>query len=272
MGPASHALPGGGSRTTIWDSPAAMRRPLVVAALAAVLAAVPASVASAAPPTIGGCPVFPASNAWNRDISRAPVDPPQSPLRRGHRPRAEAASGLRRRRRLRDPADDRPAVPAARTDHVHGGTRRVRSRPLPGAARRARGRRVGPPRARRAARDLQALRAVRRPALRRRLGGRLGCGVRPAHRHAAAEGLDVGRRRRAADRAGSRAARRGVRSHRARAAGHRAALRAAAFRRGRRRHFGGSSSSDPNLPPMGLRLRLKRSYSLRGFGTGTGRA
>ena len=52
-----------------------MRRPLVVAALAAVFAAVPASVASAAPPTIGGCPVFPASNAWNRDISRAPVDP-----------------------------------------------------------------------------------------------------------------------------------------------------------------------------------------------------
>ena len=30
------------------------------------------------------------------------------------------------------------------------------------------------------------------------------------------------------------------------------------------RHFA-SSSSDPNLPPMGLRLRLKRSFSLRGF-------
>jgi hypothetical protein len=26
-------------------------------------------------PRIGGCPVFPASDAWNRDVSRAPVDP-----------------------------------------------------------------------------------------------------------------------------------------------------------------------------------------------------
>jgi hypothetical protein len=26
-------------------------------------------------PRIGGCPVFPASNAWNRDVSRAPRDP-----------------------------------------------------------------------------------------------------------------------------------------------------------------------------------------------------
>jgi hypothetical protein len=26
-------------------------------------------------PRIAGCPVFPASNAWNRDVSRAPVDP-----------------------------------------------------------------------------------------------------------------------------------------------------------------------------------------------------
>jgi hypothetical protein len=29
-------------------------------------------------------------------------------------------------------------------------------------------------------------------------------------------------------------------------------------------HFA-SSSSDPNLPPMGLRLRLKAGYSLAGF-------
>ncbi|MBJ7331604.1 MAG: hypothetical protein JHC95_17045 [Solirubrobacteraceae bacterium] len=45
------------------------------AALVAVLAvvAIPAS-ASAAAPTLGGCPVLPSSNAINRDISRAPVD------------------------------------------------------------------------------------------------------------------------------------------------------------------------------------------------------
>lgn len=29
---------------------------------------------SAAGPTLGGCPVFPADNAWNQDISNAPVD------------------------------------------------------------------------------------------------------------------------------------------------------------------------------------------------------
>lgn len=28
-----------------------------------------------APPTVGGCPVFPADNAWNRDVSNDPVDP-----------------------------------------------------------------------------------------------------------------------------------------------------------------------------------------------------
>jgi hypothetical protein len=44
--------------------------PLAVLLVVALLAA-PAP----APPRIGGCPVFPASNAWNRDVSRAPVDP-----------------------------------------------------------------------------------------------------------------------------------------------------------------------------------------------------
>ena len=31
--------------------------------------------AAAAPPRLGGCPVFPADNPWNRDVSRAPVHP-----------------------------------------------------------------------------------------------------------------------------------------------------------------------------------------------------
>jgi hypothetical protein len=49
-------------------------------ALAAIVAAVPAAsvVAAGAPapgPRAGGCPVFPASNPWNRDVSRDPVDP-----------------------------------------------------------------------------------------------------------------------------------------------------------------------------------------------------
>ena len=50
-----------------------MARLLLVAAVWAGVTMTPA--ASAAPPTLGGCPVFPASNAWNRDVSRAPVHP-----------------------------------------------------------------------------------------------------------------------------------------------------------------------------------------------------
>jgi hypothetical protein len=48
-------------------------RPLAAAAVVASLAL--AAPAPAAPLRIGGCPAFPASNAWNRDVSRAPVDP-----------------------------------------------------------------------------------------------------------------------------------------------------------------------------------------------------
>ena len=33
------------------------------------------SLAPAGVPTLGGCPVFPADNPWNEDISQAPVDP-----------------------------------------------------------------------------------------------------------------------------------------------------------------------------------------------------
>jgi hypothetical protein len=46
-------------------------RLLVAAALAS--AALPGP--GGALPRVGGCPVFPRSNAWNRDVSRAPVDP-----------------------------------------------------------------------------------------------------------------------------------------------------------------------------------------------------
>src|SRR3954463_8020488 len=30
---------------------------------------------SAAPPMVGDCPIFPADNAWNTDVSAYPVDP-----------------------------------------------------------------------------------------------------------------------------------------------------------------------------------------------------
>ena len=51
--------------------------PRLLALLVAVVSAGGAT-AEAAPPTLGGCPVFPASNPWNRDVSRAPVHPRSS--------------------------------------------------------------------------------------------------------------------------------------------------------------------------------------------------
>jgi hypothetical protein len=53
-----------------------MRRVLALPLLAAILLAPVASAAperSASTPTVAGCPVFPADNAWNRPVDRLPV-------------------------------------------------------------------------------------------------------------------------------------------------------------------------------------------------------
>jgi hypothetical protein len=42
--------------------------------LGAAVSAGAATSAQAAPPTLGGCPVFPATNAWNQDVSNARVN------------------------------------------------------------------------------------------------------------------------------------------------------------------------------------------------------
>ncbi len=56
-----------------------MRSPAAVLAAATALASASLAgaggAATAAGPTLGGCPVFPATNAWNRDVSRLPVHP-----------------------------------------------------------------------------------------------------------------------------------------------------------------------------------------------------
>jgi hypothetical protein len=53
-----------------------LKRAAVAALAAAALVAADGPAPGAAPlPRVGGCPVFPRSNAWNRDVSRAPVDP-----------------------------------------------------------------------------------------------------------------------------------------------------------------------------------------------------
>ena len=52
-------------------------RPIVVAALALVGLALLLGAAprSASAQTIGACPVLPADNRWNRDVSNDPLDP-----------------------------------------------------------------------------------------------------------------------------------------------------------------------------------------------------
>jgi hypothetical protein len=53
-----------------------VRGAAIAAALALLALAGGGDAPGAAPlPRVGGCPVFPRSNAWNRDISRDPVDP-----------------------------------------------------------------------------------------------------------------------------------------------------------------------------------------------------
>lgn len=41
----------------------------------AIVVAVPADSDSLGPPTIAGCPIFPANNIWNTPVNQLPVDP-----------------------------------------------------------------------------------------------------------------------------------------------------------------------------------------------------
>ena len=94
---------------------------------------------SRAPRTqIAGCPVFPADNAWNRDVSNDPVDPR---LRRAtsRRCRATCIPTSARAATATTASRSRSCrASAAGADPVHRLRRRERSRPVPGAARRAR--------------------------------------------------------------------------------------------------------------------------------------
>ncbi len=240
-----------------------MRRLPLVAALVAALAAIPASAAVAAPPTIGGCPVFPATNAWNRDISSAPVDPRSS--------RYVAAIG--RRLKLHpdfggggaygipltvvgpsqplapitfaeapDESDPGP-YPVPLDAPVEGGSDRhvlvvqqgtCKLFELFGAQRSGDGWEAGSG----ASFDL------RTGALRPK-----------GWTSADAAGLPIAPGLARADEASGGSIQHALRVTVPRSS---RAFRAPA------RHFA-SSSGDPDLPPMGLRLRLKRSYSLRGF-------
>jgi hypothetical protein len=245
------------------------RPPVPHAALAAVAAALvlalPAPAAAPVGPRLGGCPVFPADNAWNRDISRDPVDARSDAylrsIGRGLRLHPDFGSGRygnygipitiakatqpARRLRFTDYPDesDRGPYPIPAGARVEGGSDRHVLVVQRGtcrlfelyAARRTGGRWVA---ANGATWDLRSNR------------------LRPrGWTSADAAGLPITPGLARPDEASA-----GVIRH---------ALRFTAPRTQRgyvapARHFA-SADRDPDLPPMGLRVRLKAGYALGGY-------
>jgi hypothetical protein len=236
----------------------------MLAVLAAVLAASPSALAA---PSIGGCPVFPERNAWNQDVSRWPVDSRSGDYVRsiglGAELHPDFGSGRTgnygipltivpatqplvpiRFVAYADESDPGPyPIPLARPGTVEGGSDRHVLVVQRGTCR------------------LFELFAARRAGQ----GWEADSGARFDLRTGALRP----RGWTSADAAGLPIAPGLARADEARAGSIRHALRVTVPRSGRAyrapaRHFA-SSSSDPRLPPMGLRLRLKASYSIRGF-------
>jgi hypothetical protein len=234
----------------------------IVAALALAALAAAGDAPGAAPlPRVGGCPVFPRSNAWNRDVSRDPVDPrsaqyiaaigpgnlhPDFAARRFGIP-FTAVPATQRRVPIRftaygDESDPGP-YPVPRGARVEGGSDRhvivvqrgrCRLYELFGARRTG----TGWAAASGAVFDLRSNRA--RPA---------------GWTSADAAGLPILPGLARADEASTGRIRHALRFTVART--QRAYVAPA-------RHFA-SSATDPSLPPMGLRLRLKASFDLRPY-------
>ena len=235
---------------------------LPVAALVAVGAAVAASPAG---PRIGGCAVFPADNAWNRDVSHDPVDPHSAAYLRsmgsGVRLHPDFGSGRygnygipitiasrtqpARRPQFTDYADesDRVAYPIPARARVEGGS------------------------------DRHVLVVQRGRCRLYELYGARRTGGRWVASNGAVWNLASDRLRpkgwTSADAAGLPITPGLARPDEASAGAIRHALRFTAARTQRAyvapaRHFA-SSDRDPNLPPMGTRVRLKASFNLGGY-------
>ena len=243
-------------------------RTLIAATVVALLAAVggvAAGATSSGGPRIAGCPVFPADNAWNRDVSRDPVDPRSDAYLRsigldGHlHPDFGSgrygnygipitiASATQPRRAVR--------FTAYGDESDHGGY------PIPARARVEGGS------------DRHVLVVQRRSCKlyelydAQRSGGRWSAGSGAIFdlrsdrlRHAGwtsadAAGLPIMPGLARPDEASAGAIRHALRVTVART---QAAYVAPA------RHFA-SSDTNPDLPPMGLRLRLRASFDLRGY-------
>jgi len=236
----------------------------VAAAIAIGLAAGlcgPGAAQDGGGPRLAGCPVFPASNPWNRDVSRAPVHPRSSAY-----VRSIGSGNLHP-----DFASRRYGIPIT---VVARGQRRVPVR-LPAYGDESDpGPYPVPPRARVEGGPDRHVVVVQRGTCRlyELFGAR-----RSRSGWAAASGatwsLRSDRLRHAgwtsADAAGLPILPGLARADEARAGASRHALRVTVPRSQRAyvapaRHAA-SSDRDPDLPPMGLRLRLKRSFDLRPY-------
>ena len=181
----------------------------------------------------------------------------------------EAAPRLRRRRRVRHPVQGRAVDPA---EACRSTTPRTATRAIPDRSRSRRTRRSKA--ARRAPATGTCSSCNRGRAISTSSAARSGSGdhwdadvgveLEPRSRTSCGRRVDVGRRRGAADPARARALRRGRGGRdQPRAALHRRRARSTATSSPRRT----TRRRRPNaaLPPMGLRLRLKASFSLAGF-------
>ena len=238
---------------------------LTLPALGGIPLAPPPPPAAPAGPRIAGCPVFPADNAWNRDVSRDPVDPRSDAylrsIGRGLRLHPDFGSG--RNGRYGIPitvaASTQPARRIRFTDYPDESDRVPY--PIPAAARVEGGS------------DRHVLVVQRGSCRLYELYGARRAGGRWVAANGAVWDLRSNRTRpkgwTSADAAGLPIMPGLARPDEARAGAIRHALRFTAPRTQRAyvapaRHFA-SSDRDPALPPMGLRVRLKRSYALGGY-------
>lgn len=244
------------------------RLPIVLLALAAVVVPAGVQAAGGSPdgPRLGGCPVFPASNAWNRDVSADPVDPRSAAWVRsiglGGRLHPDFGSGRHGNYGI-------PITIAARTQPAralrftaYGDESDRGPYPVPAKARIEGG----------GDRHVLVLQRGRCRLFELYDARRLG-GGRWSAASAASWDLRSNRLRPAgwtsADAAGLPIMPGLARPDEARAGAIRHALRFTAPRTQRAyvapaRHLA-SSDRDPRLPPMGTRVRLKSSFALGGY-------
>ena len=218
-----------------------------------------------APVPGSSCRVFPADNVWSMDISKLPVAKQEQDVEDVDACGLDAAApGLRTARRT--VCRSTWSIDSHQKVHVDFGYA-DESDPGPypfGTDTHDRGR-VRPARADDRPRHLHALRAVRRGLERRpaRRPAAARSSTSTARTTPAARGLDVGRRRRAADLPRPRTLGRGARRRdRSRDPLH-GRLHAASATSGRRGTR--PAARTPSCPPMGARFRLKAGFDGRGF-------